>query len=227
MRIAVLQPSYLPWLGFFDQMARVDTFVLLDDIQYTRRDWRNRNRIRVKDGWAWLTVPVIQKDRFEQTLLETEIDNTVNWRAKHLRAIQHSYSRAPHFKEYFPYFETLYSREWRLLVDLCCETIRYLKEALNIKTPILRSSELDAGGAKGGRILAICQKLEADRYLTGDKARDYLSEEEFLAQRIVLEYHNYVHPEYRQPFPGFVPYLSIVDLLFNHGEDSLGILAKG
>ncbi|MBI4384061.1 MAG: WbqC family protein [Nitrospinae bacterium] len=227
MRIAILQPSYLPWLGFFDQMAKVDTFVLLDDIQYTRRDWRNRNRIRIKDGWAWITVPVIQKDRFEQSLLETEIDNSVNWRAKHLRAIQHGYSRAPYFKEYFPYFESLYCREWDLLVDLCCETIRYLKEALKIKTPILRSSELGAGGTKGGRILAICQKLEAGHYLTGDKARDYLSEEEFLSRKTILEYHNYVHPEYRQSFPGFVPYLSVVDLLFNHGEDSLGILMKG
>lgn len=219
-KIAVLQPSYLPWLGFFDQMAQVDAFVFLDDVQYTRRDWRNRNRIRTKNDWAWLTVPVIQKDKYRQPLLETRIDNSVNWRRKHLQAILHNYARSPYFALYFPYFESIYNKEWDYLADLCYETIHYLGEALNIHTPLLKSSELNAGGVKDEKIIAICKKLNATHYLTGDKARGYLSAEVFLEQGIVLEYHEYAHPEYPQQYPGFVPYLSVVDVLFNLGEKS-------
>ena len=226
LKIAILQPSYLPWLGFFDQMAHADTFVFLDDIQYTRRDWRNRNRIRTKDNWAWLTVPVIQKDKFHQPLLETRIDNSVNWRHKHLQSIHHNYSRSPYFNLYFPYFESLYNKQWTYLVDLCYETIYYLCEKLNIHTPTLKSSELNAGGLKDEKILAICRKLNASHYLTGDKAKDYLSAEVFLEQNIVLEYHEYMHPEYSQQFPCFVPYLSVIDVLFNLGEKSGEILIQ-
>jgi hypothetical protein len=225
-KIAILQPSYLPWLGFFDQMAQADTFVFLDDIQYTRRDWRNRNRVSTKDEWNWITVPVLQKDKFQQSLLDTRVDNSVNWRHKHRQAIHHNYARSPYFDAYFPWFDSLYNKEWDFLVDLCYETIRYPCEILNIKTPTLKSSELNAGGTKDGKILAICEKLDATHYLTGDKAKNYLSEEVFLKQNIVLEYHDYVHPEYPQQFPGFVPYMSVVDVLFNLGEKSRDLLVR-
>lgn len=199
-------------------MAQADTFVYLDDIQYTRRDWRNRNRIRTKDDWIWLTVPVLQKAKFQQSLLDTQIDNSVKWRHKHLQAIHHNYARSPYFELYFPYFESLYNKEWVYLVDLCYETLRYLCETLDIHTPTLKSSELNAGGTKDGKILAICKKLNATHYLTGNKAKDYLSGEAFAEQNVILEYHDYVHPEYPQQFPGFVPYLSVIDALFNLGE---------
>jgi len=226
MKLAILQPSYLPWLGYFDQMARCDRFLFLDDTQYTRRDWRNRNKIRTRDGWAWLTVPVRQKHHFTQSLLETRIDNSSDWRNRHRKAVQHSYAKAPYFDLYFPYLQSVWNREWDFLVDLCLETTLHLAKVLHIATPTQRSSEMPASGAKAEKILNLCKHMEATRYLTGDLARDYLCEEDFLRNGIQVEYHEYGHPTYTQRFSGFVPYLSVIDLLFNYGDESLKILLK-
>ena len=179
MRLAILQPSYLPWLGFFDQMHRSDQFVLFDDVQFTRRDWRNRNRIRVREGSAWLTVPVIQKNKYEQSLLETKIDNSTLWRHKHLETIRCHYSKTPYFELYFPWCEQIYNNEWKFLLDLSLETIHFLKEQLKIDTPLLLSSQLETPVNKTERLIAICKQLGATHYLSGDSARNYISGEEF------------------------------------------------
>ncbi len=227
MRLAILQPSYLPWLGYFDQMNRVDTFVYLDDVQYTRRDWRNRNRIRTPAGWMWLTVPVLQKNQYHQSLKETRIDAALPWQRKHKEAIRCQYARAPHFETHFPYFDALYGKRWTWLVDLCVETTEHLKKALTIPTRTVKSSELQVGSARGEKILALCAKLGAQHYLSGDAARAYLSPEAFAQRGIGLEYQNYRHPQYPQRHPGFVPYLSVIDLLFNVGEASLAVIENG
>jgi len=224
MRVAILQPSYLPWLGFFEQMHRSDQFVLYDDVQFTRRDWRNRNRVRVREGSVWLTVPIIQKNNFEQTLLETKIDNSTAWKRKHLETIRCHYSKAPFFDLYFPWCEKVFTSEWNFLLDLSLETIHYLKEQLKISTPLLRSSQLDSSGSKTERLISICNQLGATQYLSGDSAKNYISEKDFNEQGIDLEYQDYQHPEYPQRYEGFVPFLSTIDLLFNCGEKSLGIL---
>lgn len=224
MRVSILQPSYLPWLGYFDLMSRADTFVFLDDVQFTRRDWRNRNKIRTREGWAWLTVPVVQKNRFAQKLCETRIDNSIPWKRKHLESLRVHYARAPYFDLYFPYFDSLYNRPWDSLGDLCFETLGYLKECLKIETPTLKSSELEVGEAKAEKIICLCRRLGATHYLSGDAGQSYLSPDDFKRQGITLEFHQYRHPEYGQRFPGFVPYLSVIDLLFNHGDRSLEIL---
>ena len=226
MRVTILQPSYLPWLGFFEQMARSDKFVLLDDVQYTRRDWRNRNKVRVSEGWVWLTVPVQQKSRFAQSLLETRIDNSVPWRRKHLETLRQHYGKAPFFEKYFPRCQQIYEKDWEFLFDLCLETIQFLKEEIGIETPLLRSSELKTSGTKAERLISICRGLGATHYLSGESASDYISEEDFSGQGIGLEYQNYEHPVYPQRYPGFVPHLSAIDLLFNCGEQSLGILKQ-
>jgi hypothetical protein len=224
MRVTILQPSYLPWLGFFDQMSRSDKFVLLDDVQYTRRDWRNRNRVRVNEGWAWLTVPILQKSKFKQKLLETRIDNSIPWRTKHLQTLRQHYCKAPFFDKYFYRYQKIYDRDWKFLFDLCLETIILLKEELGIKTPLLRSSQMKTLGEKTERLLSICRKLGATHYLSGESASDYILEESFSSQNIELEYQKYKHPLYPQRYPGFVPQLSALDLLFNCGEQSLNIL---
>jgi len=224
MRIAVLQPSFFPWLGYLDQMARTDAFVYLDDVQYTRRDWRNRNKIRTPRGWMWLTVPVCSKGHFAQPLLETRIDNALPWKAKHLNALRHNYARAPYFDLYFPALETIYKREWPFLSDLCFETLDWLRRALGVDTPTRRASQLSVPGEKDRRILELCRALEADRYLTGDLARHYLDPAALEANGIQVEFQQYHHPKYRQQGPGFVAYLSVLDLLFNEGPASLGIL---
>lgn len=226
MRVAILQPSYLPWLGFFEQMSHSDKFVLLDDVQYTRRDWRNRNRIRVKEGWAWLTVPVLQKSKFSQSLLETRIDNSVSWRKKHLESLRQHYCKAPFFEKYFPRCQQVYEKDWTFLFDLCQETIHLLKEEIGIDTPLLRSSEMKTCGEKTQRLISICRELGATHYLSGEAASDYIEEEDFTSQGIELEYQKYQHPVYPQRYPGFEPYLSTIDLLFNCGEQSLNILKQ-
>lgn len=223
-RVVVLQPSYLPWIGYFEQMIRADQFVFLDDIQFTRRDWRNRNKIRTSGGWAWLTVPVEQKNRYTQLLKEARVDNSINWKKKHREAIRLNYSRAPFFETYYPYFESVYSKQWEFLIDLCYETTAYLMEALNITTPTSKSSDLSVQGRKADLILNICRKMGATHYLTGSLAHDYLSKEDFSREKIELEYQKYNHPEYPQRYPGFVPYLSLVDILFNVGDKSRDML---
>ena len=226
MRVTILQPSYLPWLGFFEQMTRSDKFVLLDDVQYTRRDWRNRNRIRVRENWIWLTVPVQQKSRFSQSLLETRIDNSVSWRRKHLETLRQHYCKAPFFEKYFPRCQQVYEQEWTFLFDLCLETINLIKEEMGIETPLLRSSEMKPGGEKTERLVSICRELGATHYLSGESGSNYIAEEDFSSQGIALEYQNYEHPVYPQRYTGFVPHLSAIDLLFNCGEQSLGILKQ-
>jgi len=226
MRVTILQPSYLPWLGFFEQMTRSDKFVLLDDVQYTRRDWRNRNKVRVKEGWVWLTVPVQQKSRFSQSLLETRIDNSVSWRRKHLETLRQHYCKAPFFEKYFPRCQQIYEKDWKFLFDLCLETIQFLKEEMGIETPLLRSSEMKLSGEKTERLVSICRELGATHYLSGESGSDYISQEDFSNQGIELEYQNYEHPVYPQRYPGFVPHLSTIDLLFNCGEQSLSILKQ-
>ena len=226
MRVTILQPSYLPWLGFFEQMTRSDKFVLLDDVQYTRRDWRNRNKVRVKEGWVWLTVPVQQKSRFSQSLLETRIDNSVSWRRKHLETLRQHYCKAPFFEKYFPRCQQIYEKDWEFLFDLCLETIQFLKEEMGIETPLLRSSEMKLSGEKTERLVSICRELGATHYLSGESGSDYISQEDFSNPGIELEYQNYEHPVYPQRYPDFVPHLSAIDLLFNCGEQSLSILKQ-
>ena len=226
MRVTILQPSYLPWLGFFEQMSRSDKFVLLDDVQYTRRDWRNRNRIRVRENWIWLTVPVQQKSRFSQSLLETRIDNSVSWRRKHLETLRQHYCKAPFFEKYFPRCQQVYEKDWTFLFDLCLETINLIKEEMGIETPLLRSSEMKPGGEKTERLVSMCRELGATHYLSGESGSNYIAEEDFSSQGIALEYQNYEHPVYPQRYTGFVPHLSAIDLLFNCGEQSLGILKQ-
>ena len=226
MRVTILQPSYLPWLGFFEQMCRSDQFVLYDDVQFTRRDWRNRNRIRVLEGSVWLTVPVIQKNKYEQSLLETKIDNSTSWKRKHLETIRCHYSKTPFFDLHFPWCEKIFNREWDFLLDLSLETIQYLKGALKINTPLLRSSELDQSGNKTERLISICKQLGATQYLSGESAKNYISEKDFFDQGIELEYQEYHHPEYPQRYEGFVPFLSTIDLLFNCGDKSLEFLKQ-
>jgi hypothetical protein len=224
MRVTILQPSYLPWLGFFEQMCRSDQFVLYDDVQFTRRDWRNRNRVRVLEGSVWLTVPVIQKNKYEQSLLETKIDNSTSWKRKHLETIRCHYSKTPFFDLHFPWCEKIFNSEWNFLLDLSLETIQYLKGALKINTPLLRSSELGEPGNKTEKLVSICKQLGATQYLSGESARNYISEKDFSDQGIELVYQEYQHPEYPQRYEGFVPFLSTIDLLFNCGDKSLGFL---
>jgi hypothetical protein len=222
--LVVLQPSYLPWLGYLDQLYKSDVFVLYDDVQFDKHGWRNRNRIKTPAGPQWLTVPVLTHGRGKPTNREVEIDTGQPWGAKHLRALRGNYSKAPAFAEVFHRLEPVLSRPWKRLLDLNRAILDALCELLAITRDIRLSSELGVSGEKTERLVEMCRATGATIYLTGDSARDYLDEPQFAAQRVAVEYHNYRHPTYVQLHGGFVPYLSVVDLLMNHGRDSLNIL---
>ena len=224
MKIAVSQSNYIPWKGYFDLIATVDEFILYDDVQYTKNDWRNRNKIRTNEGWTWLTVPVQQKNLYTQLLKDTRIDNSTNWSKKHRAAIRFNYSNAPFFENYYPYFDSVYQKRWEFLLDLCYETTGYLKEVLKITTQTFKSSTISVEGVKADRILNLCQKMGATHYLTGGLAHDYLSGDNFSQNGVELEYQEYDHPRYSQQYSGFIPNMSLVDLLFNAGDKSLDVL---
>lgn len=225
MRIAIHQPQYLPWLGYFDKMDRADVFVLLDDVQYKKNEWQNRNKIRNAESWQWLTVPVLYD--FGQPLNEVKIDNKTDWRTKHLKSIELNYSRAPYFKDYFAFFEDIYRREWDLLADVSAEIITRLKERLGIKARLVKSSELGIKSSATNRLVDICRKLDADVYLSGAGGSEYLDEALFAAAGIKLEYQTYKHPVYKQVFDGFEPNMAVIDLMFMEGAKSLETIREG
>jgi hypothetical protein len=224
MRVVILQPSYLPWLGYFDQLSKSDVFVLYDDVQYDKHGWRNRNRIKTPRGAQWLTVPVLTHGRDRPSNREVHIDTRQPWRRKHLQALRQHYGNAPAFPEVFPRLEALLAQEWTNLFDLNAATFHVLCDLLGLKRDVRISSQLGIPGERTQRLVAICQALGGDAYLTGDAARAYLDEAQFAGAGIRLEYHGYRHPVYRQLHGEYVPYLSVVDLLMNHGADSLEIL---
>jgi len=224
MRLVVLQPSYLPWLGYFDQMYKSDLFVLYDDVQYDKHGWRNRNRIKTSQGPLWLTVPVLTHGQGLPTNRDARIDARQPWARKHLQALRVNYARAVAFAEVFDALAPVLEGSWTHLGDLNRAVLDALCGLLGLTRRILWSSELDIPGQKTERLINICRALGADRYLTGDAASDYLDETQFAAHGIRVEYHHYRHPVYAQLHGEFVPYLSVVDLLMNHGRESLRVL---
>lgn len=224
MTIVILQPGYLPWLGFFDQMYKSDRFVILDDVQYDKHSWRNRNRIKTASGVQWLTVPVLISGKNQPIIKGVLIDNKMNWRKKHLKGIEQNYKKSQFFKDYFYIFEETFSKEWKYLIDLDMEFIYRLNAVLGLNRKIIFASDLNIKTDKTERLINICQMLNASKYLTGDAAKEYIDAGEFIKHNIQLEFHDYSHPTYKQLYGEFIPYLSIIDLIFNHGDESLEIL---
>jgi len=224
MKLVILQPGYLPWLGFFDQLAQSDIFVFYDDVQYDKHGWRNRNRIKTSQGPQWLTVPVLTTSKNLPLIKDTQIDNGTNWPKRHLEGIRQNYSRSPFFDLLFPELGTLYSKSWQYILDLDTSLITLLTRLLGLNRKILFSSELSIEGYQTERLINFCKLLKVDKYLTGSAARSYLKEERFKEENIELSYHDYPHPKYNQLYGEFIPYLSTIDLVFNEGPKSLEIL---
>jgi hypothetical protein len=223
--VAILQPGFLPWLGFFDQMHRADHFVYYDDVQFDKHGWRNRNRIKTANGVAWVTVPVRHGGLHGQSILDTEIDHSKNWARKMLASIKQSYARSPHCQSYI---EEL-THAWcddppARLLDLDMRTTELMRKWLGIATPVLRSSELGIQGGQTDRLVAICKHLKADTYLSGNAAKDYLQQDLFDAAGISVVWQNYEHPIYPQLHGEFVPFLSAIDLILNLGPESGSVI---
>ncbi|MEZ4888842.1 MAG: WbqC family protein [Chitinophagales bacterium] len=229
MRIAIMQPTYLPWMGYFDLIDRTDQFVFLDDVQFDHRSWQQRNRIKTSSGELMLTVPVLQKKKFEQEIRDVQTNSTAKWLKKHLISIERNYQKAPFFGVLFPLLKATYEKHSLSLLPLNTELIRCFSDFLGIKTNFLLSSTLNTEGQKAEKLFQICEKLGATEYLSPVGSFNYIEENNlFPANNIQLYYQHFEHPTYSQLYGDFLPYMSIVDLLFNEGaEKGLEILRSG
>jgi hypothetical protein len=218
--LVVLQPSYLPWLGYFDQMRKADIFVWYDDVQFDKHGWRNRNRIKGRQGPLWLTVPIRHAGRAVQSINAVEIDNRQSWRRKHLRSVEQLYACAPFCASASVGLGEILLQPWEHLVDLNIATTQWLAREFSIETPRYRASQLSIDGDRNERLINLCRHFQATHYLSGDAARDYLDIERFAATGIEVVWHSYQHPQYPQLHGNFVPYLSALDLLLNVGPEA-------
>lgn len=222
MILAAHQPQYLPWLGYFHKMDQADVFVLLDNVQYKKNEWQNRNRIKTVQGWQWLTVPVLYK--FPEWINQVRINNRVDWCRKHFQALITNYSRAPFFGLYRDFFEETYRREWEMLVDLNLHLIRFLAGCLGITTELRLASDYELSQEPNRRLIELCKLLGADTYLAGQGGRDYMDLVQFEQAGVKVVFQEFNHPVYGQLYGDFLPFMSVVDLLFNQGLKSLEIL---
>ena len=225
--ITIHQPEHLPWPGFFDKMAQSDIFVLLDDVQFRKDYFQNRNKIKTRDGELFLTVPVLKSST--QLINEIKINNNEKWAKKHWKSIEANYQNAPFFIQYADDLKKIYDKKWENLSDLNIEIIKFIKVALGIKTKLVISSDLKTGGEKTDHLINICNSLNASAYIAGRWALklEYFKPELFKEKNIKLLFHDYAPVEYHQLFPPFLPYMSTIDLLFNTGPDALNHILNG
>jgi hypothetical protein len=223
--VAIVQSSYIPWKGYFDLIRAADEFILLDEVQFTKRDWRSRNRIKTKDGLCWLTVPVHSKGKFEQRIADTTIADPA-WSERHWQTIQSAYARTPFFDTYAPPLRRLYEKPAsdrlsdvnRSLIDAICQ-------AFGITTPITWSSEYHPREGRNERLIDLCVKAGATDYLSGPSARGYIDEAAFADAGVTVHFADYTgYPEYPQPYPPFEHAVSALDLLFCTGPRAADFL---
>jgi hypothetical protein len=222
MKVAIIQPNYIPWKGYFDIINMVDIFVLYDDVQFTVRDWRNRNRIKAKNGLLWMTIPTDGTQ--EKIIKNVKIVWNEKWNIKHWKSIVINYSKAKYFQEYKDYFEELYfNLKEYFLWEINFKFIEAIAKILGIKTKIILSSDLnyDRKLTKTDRLIAILKELNATSYLSGPSAKNYINEELFKKSNIKLEWMDYSgYPEYPQLYPPFIHEVSIIDLILNTGPNA-------
>lgn len=226
MKVAIHQPNYLPYVGFFHKLSLADTFVIMDDTQYDKK-FTNRNKIKVPGNWIWLTVPINKKHKFVANKI-VEINNEENWQSDHFEKINRSYSNSEFFKKnYKTFFEKIYSKKWDHLFTLNYELIIQLIDWLDIKIEVIKESELNVKGNSTERLVNISKKIGAETYVSGIGGKEYMNEKMFETNNIKIEYQNFQCPKYKQVFNSeFIPNLSIIDLLFNIGPKSLSKLKQ-
>jgi hypothetical protein len=227
MKVAINQPTYLPWLGYFDLIHSVDLFVVLDNVQFVKQSWQQRNRIKTAAGLQWLTVPVIFRGRLGQLIKDVEIRDA-QFSRDHVRAIELAYRRSEYFAEYFLAIKGLLEqRNSGLLVELNLSFIRWAMQALGISTPIVLASDLGVSGKRTELLAHICKAVGATQYVSPLGSAEYLVEEQHLLHGVEISFQRYEHPKYQQMFGAFMPYASLIDLLFNEGPRSAEILRSG
>ena len=227
MNVVILQPSYIPWRGYFDQIRRADLFIFYDDVQYDKHGWRNRNQIKTSQGKQWLTIPVHSKGVTEGIpIKDVRIDWSKSWPKKHFNALTIAYAKAPFFASYQPWLASVYERKNEFLTDFTIDTTVELAEILDIRdTKFMRSSEIPGiDGQKTDRLIQILEYVGAKHYFSGPSARDYIERKKFDEAGITLEFIEYDYPEYPQLHPPYDPFVTILDLLFMAGEEALSYI---
>lgn len=222
MYITIHQPEHMPWLGFFHKLDQVETCVLLDSVPFSKNYFQNRNKVRNQQGWTWITVPV---HRTLGTLIkDVEIAGDDRWKKKWMQTIYHSYNKSAYAGDYLGGIEEILNREWSNISDLNINLIYLLCSYLGISTRFILSSELEIEGKGSDLILNICQVMKASEYLSGISGRDYLKIDEFGNSGISVFFQEFYHPIYQQLHEPFMPCMSVIDLLCNHGTQSLELL---
>ncbi len=217
--VMISQSNYIPWKGYFDMIASVDVFVVYDEVQYTKNDWRNRNLIKTKNGLQWLTIPVKQES-LSQTICETEVFNT-NWKKKHIGSLQSNYGKALFFKQFKERIFKIYELSSSSLSEINLRFIKEICAILEIDTRIIDSRSLNLSGDKQQRLVQACQKLNADTYLSGPAAKSYIDEDFFASNQIKLEWMDYSgYKTYNQLYSPFKHEVSILDLILNEGANA-------
>ena len=219
-KIAILQSNYIPWKGYFDLIQMVDEFVLYDNVQYTKNDWRNRNKIKTPNGTQWLSIPV-RGESLTQLIQDTKVVNN-NWRKKHWKTLLQNYSKTKNFKSFRDSFEQLYlEHNEEFLSEINLKFIRRINDILGIKTKISWGSDFNCEGNKIERLIAICEQAGADEYISGPAAKSYIDSNIFTSAGIKISWMDYSdYPEYNQLFPPFTHEVSILDLIFNEGPNA-------
>jgi len=226
MIISIQQPEYFPWLGYFDKLLSVDKVVFLDNVQFKKRYFENRNKIRTYQGWTWIVTPVLTKGRFKQKIMDVEIDNSQTWQKKIISTLTLNYKKSPYWKKSGEKLCELISKPYTRLVDLNLSIILFFMDKLNIQKDYCLASTLDTKDSSSQLIIEICQKMNAKIYFSGKDGKQYLDEKEFINNDIKIIYQNFKHPEYIQFHGNFIPNMSIVDLYFNHGIKGVDIIKE-
>lgn len=225
MIATIHQPAYLPWLGYFHKINLADVFVFFDTTQFEKNSFINRNKIKTANGPIWLTVPLKTKDHFTKEIREIEPANG-EWQEKHWKAIELNYKKAKYWEEYSGKLKKLYEKEYKNIADICYGQLMLFLDWLDIKTKVVKSSEMkDFSSKKLSLVMDILKELKASAYISGSLGRDYIDSEKFGENRIKLYYQNYNHPAYEQLWgEEFFKYMSVIDLIFNHGPKSFKII---
>ncbi len=227
-RVAIMQPTYLPWAGYFGLMQSVDLFIILDSVQFAKRSWQQRNQIKTMNGPLWLTVPVSSKGKRDQLISEVEIDYEGQFPLNHQKSLQMCYQKTPYFDVFAPEILSIIGEGDKYLSSLTVKLITKIKDNLEIKTPIHLSSDYCCEGVKDDLLANLCGHVKATEYISPPGSKIYLENSmAFVERKIKLSYFEFAHPEYDQRFGSFLPYMSVVDMLFNCGPESSSMLAKG
>jgi len=222
-KLAIIQSSYIPWKGYFDIIKEVDVFVFLEDVQFTKQDWRNRNKVKTKDGARWLSVPVkASKHHMRQKICEVMVDSNSNWQKKHFYTFQMNCSKARYYANYKYLIEDFYlNKKWQYLSEMNMYMTKKICEALGIEAEFYNSKDFDFEGRRTDKLVNMCRRFGADYYLSGPAAKGYIEPGKFEKAGIVLEYKDYSgYPEYNQLYPPFDHYVTVLDVIFNCGPEA-------